>query len=88
MAVNLLAGYLGEKFGPKWFIVGASLLNGGFFIIIPICAKVGGSTGVLICRILQGLALGFLSPLGAMVFTRWVPPEERSRMAVVNSGCK
>ncbi|CAG9771347.1 unnamed protein product [Ceutorhynchus assimilis] len=86
IAVNVLAGFLGNRYGPKWFLIGASSLNSLFFMLIPYSAAHSGSTGVIICRLLQGLAIGFLFPINAVAMGRWTPPEERARMEMTGPG--
>lgn len=73
------AGQLAKKYGPKWFISGAMFVNSLFCILIPVMAHLG-SYGVMISRIIQGFAQGFLYPSCHTLLAKWVPPLERSRL--------
>ncbi|XP_030754150.1 putative inorganic phosphate cotransporter [Sitophilus oryzae] len=82
---QLLAGYLGKEHGPKWLIVGTQLINSIAFFIIPFAAQILGSTGVILCRLVQGVAQGAYSPLQVCVGGIWTPPEERARLSFIGS---
>lgn len=83
-----MAGYLGKQYGPKWFLVISGFVNALAYILIPLAARTMETTGLIICRVVQGVALGFLYPQSTVVLGRWVPPEERSRMGFILSGSK
>lgn len=85
---TLVAGYLGKQYGPKWFLVISGFVNALAYILIPLAARTMETTGLIICRVVQGVALGFLYPQSTVVLGRWVPPEERSRMGFILSGSK
>ncbi|XP_066252258.1 putative inorganic phosphate cotransporter [Euwallacea similis] len=83
---TFFAGYLGKQYGPKWILVVGTTINSIFFLLIPAAAQLLGSTGVIICRIIQGVALSFVNIQSSVVMGRWAPPEERSRMGYIVGG--
>ncbi|XP_044252908.1 putative inorganic phosphate cotransporter [Tribolium madens] len=75
------AGQLGEYFGPKWFLFTTMTIGSVFNILVPTMAKLMGPTGVIICRVVQGLNQGFLYPSTNNLISKWTPLYERSRVA-------
>ncbi|XP_050297013.1 putative inorganic phosphate cotransporter [Anthonomus grandis grandis] len=74
------AGYLGKTYGPKYFLLGSFLLNSFGCALIPLMAEKFGSTGVICCRVLQGICQGFLYPSIQVMLGTWAPSEERSTL--------
>ncbi|XP_060523180.1 uncharacterized protein LOC132700078 [Cylas formicarius] len=72
------AGELGKKYGVKWFVVVAMLMNSVACILTPKMADVFGSYGVMACRIVQGLFQGFFFPSVHNILGKWAPQNERS----------
>lgn len=54
VCLQVLAGYLGNTYGPKYFLLSAFAINSVAFIIIPFAANILGSIGVMLCRVVQG----------------------------------
>lgn len=54
MWLPVLAGFLGYKYGTKYFLISAIGINSIAFILIPFAANTSGSNGVTICRYIQG----------------------------------
>ncbi|XP_068915500.1 putative inorganic phosphate cotransporter [Tenebrio molitor] len=77
------AGQLGEHFGPKWFLFGTMIIGCIFNILVPTMAASLGPTGVIICRVIQGLTQGFLFPSVHTLLSKWTPLYERSTMSSV-----
>ncbi|RZB39599.1 inorganic phosphate cotransporter [Asbolus verrucosus] len=75
------AGQLSEYFGPKWFLVATMTIGSIFHVIIPSMAASLGSSGVIICRVVQGLNQAFLYPSLHNLISRWTPLYERSKMS-------
>ncbi|XP_060523968.1 putative inorganic phosphate cotransporter [Cylas formicarius] len=83
IVLQVLAGYLGKTYGPKYFLLGSYVINTICFTMIPLAADSLGSMGVIICRIGQGLSQGFLWPSTHNLLGRWAPTEERSRLSII-----
>ncbi|RZC33393.1 inorganic phosphate cotransporter [Asbolus verrucosus] len=81
LVTQIVAGQLSEYFGPKWFLVGTMLLGSVFNLLIPALAACWGSGGVMLCRVVQGLAQGFLYPCILNLMSKWTPAFERSRVS-------
>ncbi|XP_063916988.1 putative inorganic phosphate cotransporter [Zophobas morio] len=81
LVTQVIAGQLSEYFGPKWFLVATMLLGSLFNILIPVMASCWGSGGVMLCRVVQGLAQGFLYPCILNIVSKWTPAFERSRVS-------
>ncbi|CAG9767277.1 unnamed protein product [Ceutorhynchus assimilis] len=77
---QLPAAYFGKKYGVKWILVGSTILDSLSCILIPTMATLLGSKGVILCRVSQGLAQGFLLPSVHTLLGHWAPPTERSRI--------
>lgn len=86
LVVQLFAGHFGKD-GPKWYMVGTSLLNGLSLGAIPFAAKWVGIGGVVVCKLFQGVAQGGFEPLSTCVGGLWVPTEERARLSFIGVGC-
>ncbi|KAJ8923276.1 hypothetical protein NQ315_001833 [Exocentrus adspersus] len=76
--LQLPSALLGKKFGVKWILVGCTMTNSGFCILIPLLAQHWGSTGVIIARFFQGLSQGCVPSLLNNLLGHWAPPSERS----------
>jgi ACS family sodium-dependent inorganic phosphate cotransporter-like MFS transporter 6/7/8 len=81
LVTQIVAGQLSEYFGAKWFLVGTMLLGSVFNVLIPVLASCWGSGGVILCRVVQGLAQGFLYPCILNIISKWTPLFERSRVS-------
>jgi ACS family sodium-dependent inorganic phosphate cotransporter-like MFS transporter 6/7/8 len=81
LVTQIVAGQLSEYFGAKWFLVGTMLLGSVFNVLIPVLASCWGSGGVILCRVVQGLAQGFLYPCILNIVSKWTPLFERSRVS-------
>jgi AAHS family 4-hydroxybenzoate transporter-like MFS transporter len=77
MAIGAGAGgWLGDRFGRKAVLVGATLLFGGGTIAVGFA----GSLPVLIVlRLASGLGFGALAPNGAALVSEWLPMRVRPR---------
>ncbi|XP_030754140.1 putative inorganic phosphate cotransporter [Sitophilus oryzae] len=80
VSLQLVAGYLGRTYGPKYFLLSAYLFNCCAHILIPLAAEHLGSTGVIVCRIFQGFGQSFLYPSTHVMLGQWAPFEERSTL--------
>ncbi|KAJ8929849.1 hypothetical protein NQ314_017453, partial [Rhamnusium bicolor] len=74
---------MGLMYQPKWLLVGALFVSSTACILIPSVAVQFGSIGVIICRVIQGLAHGFIFPSVHNILGQWVPASERSRLILL-----
>ncbi|CAH1154511.1 unnamed protein product [Phaedon cochleariae] len=77
------AGWLASRYGPKWFLVATMGVGSVAGIFIPTAAAWYGSTGVMVCRAIQGLSQGFVFPSVHGLLAKWVPKSERSRLGTL-----
>ncbi|KAL1516735.1 hypothetical protein ABEB36_000603 [Hypothenemus hampei] len=64
------------------------VVNAASCLLIPVTSVYFGSGGVMTCRIVQGIAQGFIIPLVPNMLGKWAPTEERSWInTTVYSGC-
>ncbi|XP_044252811.1 putative inorganic phosphate cotransporter [Tribolium madens] len=78
---QVVAGQLSERYGPKWFFVVTMIAGSIINIAIPTMAQILGSTGVIICRVLQGICQAFMYPGTHNLLSQWTPVFERSLVA-------
>ncbi|XP_066258290.1 putative inorganic phosphate cotransporter [Euwallacea similis] len=80
ISLQILAGELGKRFGVKWLLVGAMVINSVGCMLIPLMAKHFSSGGVLAVRVVQGIFQGFFFPSVHYILGKWAPKEERSTL--------
>ncbi|KAK4873845.1 hypothetical protein RN001_013205 [Aquatica leii] len=80
MIPQIGAGQLAKYYGPKYFLAGATAIGSVISILIPVMAQFG-SWAIIICRVLQGIAQGFMYPSCHHLLSKWTPPSERSRFS-------
>ncbi|KAE8753019.1 hypothetical protein FOCC_FOCC000365 [Frankliniella occidentalis] len=80
VVMNIPAGQLAQRFGPKRFLAMSVLVSSLFDLLMPACATYGDVYGVCAARVVQGLAQGFLLTACYELLSKWAPPRERSRM--------
>ncbi|CAG9856358.1 unnamed protein product [Phyllotreta striolata] len=77
---QLFAGWLTTTYlGPKWIYIAAIGSCSFISFLIPTAAVHLGSTGVLICRFLQGCSAGFTGSAMYSFYGNWIPINERNR---------
>lgn len=76
----MVAGILAKKYGARWMLLGSMTVCSIFTLLIPVMADKVGSYGVMICRMVQGFAQGFIFPSTHAALSRWAPLPERSRI--------
>lgn len=81
ICLQIGAGQLAERFGPKLFLCGAMATTSLFAILIPVFGAQFGYVGVIICRVMQGLSQGFLYPSVHNLLGKWTPLQERAKTA-------
>ncbi|KAJ1531988.1 hypothetical protein ONE63_000624 [Megalurothrips usitatus] len=80
VVMNIPAGQLSQRYGPKRFLAMSVLVSSLFDLLMPVCATYGGWAGACAARVVQGLAQGFLLTACYELLSKWAPPRERSRM--------
>ncbi|CAG9761702.1 unnamed protein product [Ceutorhynchus assimilis] len=86
--LQFFAGPIAQTFSPRWILFIVTLIFSGCCLLIPIMSVQFGSAGVIACRVIQGLAQGFILPLTHNMLGKWAPTEERSWINTsVYSGC-
>ncbi|KAF7271632.1 hypothetical protein GWI33_015514 [Rhynchophorus ferrugineus] len=87
-ALQFFAGHIGIAFGPRWILTIAMFVNALASLMIPTAATYWDYSGVVVCRLIQGVAQGFIIPLTHSMLGKWAPTEERSWLNTsVYSGC-
>ncbi|XP_022707074.1 putative inorganic phosphate cotransporter [Varroa jacobsoni] len=80
-------GRLAEKYGAKWVFGGGTLITGCLNLLIPVASVYAGSTGLIIVRMLQGLAEGVTYPAIEAQIAHWIPANQRATaVALTHTG--
>lgn len=79
---------MANRFGPKWILIGSGALGSVVGLAIPSIAQYFGSTGVIVCRVIQGICQGFVYPSAHYLLSKWTPLNERSRFGFFVYGGK
>lgn len=74
------AGQLAKNYGPKLFMGGAVFICSLFTVLLPVMGDKLGYGGVIVCRVMQGFAQGFLFPCTHTLLSAWVPIFDRARV--------
>ncbi|XP_037805915.1 putative inorganic phosphate cotransporter [Lucilia sericata] len=86
IVTHIPGGLLAEKFGGKWTL-GLGILSTAFFTLItPVAITEGGSTALIIVRILMGLGEGTTFPALSVLLSQWVPIKERGKLGALVLG--
>ncbi|XP_014279058.1 putative inorganic phosphate cotransporter isoform X2 [Halyomorpha halys] len=75
-------GILAKKYGALRFLAGGMMLNSLFGFLVPTSATFG-TIPLIIVRFIQGLGEGPIVPCTHAMLAKWIPPNERSRMAAI-----
>lgn len=73
-------GILAERFGGKYTLALGILSTAIFTCLTPMAVNYGGSTALIILRILMGLGEGTTFPALSVLLAAWVPVNERSKV--------
>lgn len=79
-ATHLPGGILAEKFGGKWTLGLGILSTAIFTLLTPWAVDAGGSTALIVLRVLMGLGEGTTFPAMSALLAAWVPLKERSKL--------
>ncbi|XP_073956086.1 putative inorganic phosphate cotransporter [Choristoneura fumiferana] len=80
MTLQLPAGALAHRFGTRYLLTGALVVNGIISFCMPWAVYYGNWIAAVICRILQGLTQACVIPCMHTAFGKWTPLEERGRL--------
>lgn len=80
IVTHLPGGMLAERFGGKYSLGLGVLSTAVFTLLTPWTVSVGGATGLIILRVLEGLGEGTTFPALNALLARWSPITERGRM--------
>uniref|UniRef100_A0A2H1VWL4 Putative inorganic phosphate cotransporter n=1 Tax=Spodoptera frugiperda TaxID=7108 RepID=A0A2H1VWL4_SPOFR len=87
IVLQIPAGEMAAKFGGMILVTTAIGVNALVSLAVPFAAYYGGWQMVCACRVIQGLAQGFVVPSIYNLIGKWTPMDEKSRTgAVINSG--
>ncbi|KAJ8980964.1 hypothetical protein NQ317_013418 [Molorchus minor] len=81
ICLQIVAGQIAKNYGPKLFLTGAIFTCSTFSLLIPVLGARYGYEGVIACRIIQGLAQGFVYPSVHNLLSAWVPLVNRAKVA-------
>ncbi|XP_028142604.1 putative inorganic phosphate cotransporter isoform X2 [Diabrotica virgifera virgifera] len=79
ICLQIVAGILIKRYGPKWFLGGAIFIGCLFCCLIPLLGARMGYGGVIFCRIVTGLTQGFLFPSIHCLLSSWTPLQDRAK---------
>ncbi|KAL3613073.1 hypothetical protein CASFOL_043087 [Castilleja foliolosa] len=71
---------LAERFGGKYSLGFGVLSTALFTLLTPWTVNMGGATGLIVLRVLEGLGEGTTFPALNAMLARWAPVSERGRM--------
>ncbi|CAM1306214.1 Uncharacterised protein g4278 [Pycnogonum litorale] len=86
-ATQVPGGIIVSRYGTKIPLASGMAVNGLLAFLTPICTKNDGSTALICIRVAGGLLMGMTYPCYAVIFSKWSPQLERSRLiALTYSG--
>jgi MFS family permease len=84
MLFALPAGWLTERRGVRWPLVGGQILTGAMVVLASLAPDLPLA---LVCLFLGGLGFGVLNPTTGKAIVDWFPPRERGRaMGIKQTG--
>ena len=82
MCTQVLGGYLADKFGEKWSLLGGMFLMGLLSVLIPPAARLHWAA-LMVVRILQGMVTGFSVPATYTSVATWSSPVEKGTLTAM-----
>ena len=76
-------GVITSKYGAKYTLLAGMSLSAMFTILTPVITEAGGSTALIISRIIVGLGEGIVFPGCASLLSSWSPKSERGKMVTI-----
>ncbi|XP_076999645.1 sodium-dependent phosphate transport protein 1 [Tamandua tetradactyla] len=80
----LPVGYFSVIYSARKIVGSAFFFSSLFFLFIPLAADLG-EIGVIVCRLIQGLAQGTVMTAQHAVWVKWAPPLERGRLISISA---
>ncbi|KAJ8929847.1 hypothetical protein NQ314_017451, partial [Rhamnusium bicolor] len=80
IVAQIIGGKLAAMFGTKLILSITIVINSVASLLLPLSAQYLGSTGVIICRLTQGLSVGLINTSSYHILGIWAPAPERSRI--------
>ncbi|CAF1098214.1 unnamed protein product [Adineta ricciae] len=81
-AIQIPAGFLATVLGGR-LLFGTSIgLCALLTLLTPLCAHIG-PTALIILRILEGFASGFIYPSLHFIWSKWAPKDDKSKLATI-----
>lgn len=84
-ALQIPGGWLAERFGPRIIIAIGMGLVSILTLLTPICARISPYL-LVICRVFIGVGEATMYPGAQVLWAKWSPPEERSRLVGFSFG--
>ncbi|CAB3221233.1 unnamed protein product [Arctia plantaginis] len=81
MLLQLPAGQLAHRFGAKYLLTGALIVNSVISILLPTATYYGGWYCAVVCRLTQGLSQACILPGLHTTLGKWAPLHERGRLS-------
>lgn len=86
--MQIIAGAANDKISTRIYLLISVACNSASCFLIPTAAAKFGSTGVMACRIIQGISQGGFYPSVYVLLGRWAPLNERSWLTAIALGGK
>ncbi|XP_063363940.1 putative inorganic phosphate cotransporter [Cydia amplana] len=86
MILQIPAGQLAHRFGTRYLLTGALVINGVVSFCTPWVAYYGSWIFVVVLRMIQGLSQSCFVPSIHTAFGKWAPLEERGRLTAFALG--
>jgi ACS family sodium-dependent inorganic phosphate cotransporter len=84
---QVVGALLAQRYGGKLVLGSAGLAWSALTVLTPAAASLG-LPALVFCRVLLGVAEGFLIPVNSHIVASWMPAEERGRaVSAVLAGC-
>ncbi|OWF44378.1 Sialin [Mizuhopecten yessoensis] len=83
--MQIPAGWLAERYGPRGTVFGGMLLVSTLTLLTPLLAR-GSPYLLLVGRVLIGVGEAMMYPGAQVLWAKWAPPEERSRLVGFSFG--
>ncbi|XP_060068011.1 sialin-like [Ylistrum balloti] len=83
--MQIPAGWMAERYGPRETVFGGMFLVSTLTLLTPLLAR-GSPYLLLIGRVLIGVGEAMMYPGAQVLWAKWAPPQERSRLVGFSFG--